>query len=111
MLSRFVKNSRSLWDLYNKAKAYSTRPSVMLGIEDPYVAYCLDSAVFTFGQALKAELEGIEGKNKNEIKRKQDRVLQKWLDIPKQYRNPGVVGPGSKTGIEEQVVVKGEATT
>ena len=73
------------------------------------MAYCLDSAVFNFGSALKGELEGIEGKNKQEITRKQERVLRKWLDLPQKFRNPGVVGPGTKgSDIEEQFVVRGQ---
>lgn len=98
-----------MWELFQKAKTYKSRPSEMLGVTDVYAAYCLDSAVYTFGRSLEAELESVDGKNKGEIKRKQERVLTKWLDMPQKFRNPGVVGPGAKDkNIEQEFVVKGE---
>lgn len=83
----------------------------MLGVTDVYTAYCLDSAVYTFGRSLESELEQVEGKNKGEIKRKQERLLNKWLDLPQKFRNPGMVGPGAKNNNDEQVfVVKGDGS-
>lgn len=92
----FVRNSSQLWTLFRQAETFSCRPSELLGIEDAYLAYCIDGAVYEFGVTLKNELESIEGKSKQEIKNKQDRLLRKWLDLPQQYRNPGMVGPGSR---------------
>lgn len=51
----------------------------------------LDNAVFLFGTALTHELESVEGKNSKEIKRKQDRILSKWLRTPgeaKKFKSP-----------------------
>lgn len=60
------------------------------------MAYCVDNAVFSFGSALNAELESVEGKNKKEIKIKRERVMTKWLGLPQKFRNPGMVGPGKR---------------
>lgn len=83
------------------AKAYRTRPSEILCIEDPFAAFCLDRAVHDFGSALEAALSDVEGKTKKEIEVKSDRVLRKWLDMPLQYRDPvtsGHVGLPTKGG-------------
>jgi hypothetical protein len=55
----------------------------------PYQAYCFDNAVSTFGVALDAELDSVEGKNSREITQKRDRILRKWLGLPMKFRNPG----------------------
>lgn len=102
-----MKNSAQVWALYRQSKAWATRPSEMLGVSDVYVAYCIDSAVYAFGSALSAELDSIEGKSKEEIKRKRERLVTKWLDMPMKFRNPGMVGPKQKQD-EEHVMVRGE---
>lgn len=50
-----------------------------MGITGEVRAYMFDSAIQAFGTALTNELQGIEGKNKKEIERKQERTLRKWL--------------------------------
>jgi hypothetical protein len=80
----------------------------MLGVEHPYLAYCLDNAVWMFGSALELELKKIEGKTQRELERKQDRKLRQWLDLPLRYRNPVGAMPGRKRDIEHSV--KGELT-
>jgi len=62
----------------------------MMNVDDPYVAYCLDSAVATFGLSLEAELDSVEGKNAKEIAKKRNRILDRWLGNPVQYRQPPV---------------------
>jgi hypothetical protein len=54
-----------------------------------YMAFCFDSAVSTFGVALEAELDGVEGKTSKEINGRRDRILRKWLGLPMKFRNPG----------------------
>lgn len=83
-----MKNSKAVWEIYQTAKTFNTRPSAILGITNTYVAYCLDSAVGEFGRVLESELSGVEGKNKKEIGTKSDRLMRKWLDMPQQFRNP-----------------------
>ena len=87
-------------------KHYRARPSSLLGVEHPFMAYCLDNAVWMFGSALEAELKGIEGKSSKEVHRKQDRKLRQWLDLPLKYRNP--VGPSVSR--KPPSTVKGELT-
>lgn len=103
MLSGFVKNSSAMWELYQVSKAYSVRPSTHLGVEDPWLAYCLNQAVFYFGRSLENELEKQDGKTAKEIERKRERVLAKWLDKPQRFRAP----VATNTNVEEQHTVKG----
>lgn len=48
-------------------------------MDDPYAAFCFDSAVATFGQALDGELQAVEGKKKSDIENKQRRILERWI--------------------------------
>lgn len=68
-----------MWQLWQMSKAYSSRPSELLGIEDPFDAYKLDRAVWHFGTELSAELNKVEGKTDKDIRRKQERILKKWI--------------------------------
>lgn len=91
------------------AKLWNTRPSVLLGVSEPYVAYCLDNSVATFGSALEAELEGVKGKTETEINRKRERLLMKWLDMPLKFKSPaGIASRKKKPEIEQQFTVQGE---
>jgi hypothetical protein len=74
--------------LWNQSQEFKTRPSALLAVEDAYAAYCIDQAVYTFGSALQHELEEVQGKTKDEIKRKRVRILTKWLDGEVRYRSP-----------------------
>jgi broad specificity phosphatase PhoE len=75
----------------------------------PYMAYCFDNAVSTFGSALEADLDGIEGKTSKEINQKRDRTLRKWLGLPMRFRNPGGPTATRQTGstAEQQFSVRG----
>lgn len=46
----------------------------------------------TFGLNLEAELDSVEGKKAEEIKRKRQRILDRWLGIPQKYKEPPGVG-------------------
>jgi hypothetical protein len=66
--------------LWQKAKAVSERPSVLLGLEsDSYIAYCVDEAVIYFGLALEGMLEdagaGRPGKEERRAKMARDRLM------------------------------------
>jgi hypothetical protein len=74
--------------LWKQAQEFKTRPSALLGVEDAYAAYCIDQSVYTFGSALEHELEEVEGKTKEEIKRKRVRIITKWLGGELKYRSP-----------------------
>lgn len=67
----------------------------MVGVEDAYAAWCLDGAVAHFGIQLEAELDGVKprkgskGKDSTEqVNRKRQRILERWLGIPMKFRNP-----------------------
>lgn len=58
----------------------------------------IDNAVYSFGTALTNALQEVEGKTSKEVKRKQEKVLRKWLpdSAPAQkFRDPAkVLGNG-----------------
>lgn len=85
---RFVQNWTELWSLYRRSQSFSCRPSDLLGLDDPYAAWCLDAACYDFGSALESEISRVEGKNQKEVDMKVDRLVRRWLDMPLQYRNP-----------------------
>lgn len=101
-----MASAGQLWTLHREAKAYGCRPSELLGVSDAFMAYCLDNAVFSFGDALEIELESQSGKTSEEVKRKKERVLRDWLGLPKKYRNP-TMGTVRNKPVEEHTV-KGE---
>lgn len=68
-----------MWQIYNLAKTWNCRPSELLGLTSDWDAYCLDNAVAAFGNHLTAELDGVEGKNKQEIERKRETILRRYL--------------------------------
>lgn len=90
-----------MWRIWKLAKAYSARPSELLGVTgDGLAAYHLDAAVWTFGSELDQALEEAVQPEKHGRKTKpltpaQQRhriteVLEKWLGIQglKKYRDP-----------------------
>lgn len=77
-----------MWLTYRQAKAFSCKPSDLMGVTDQPTAYYLDRAVFTFGSALEAELEkaGQQGKGRNkksesQIAMAKSRILAKWIGM------------------------------
>lgn len=81
----------------------------MYGINGEFRRFCFDSAVITFGTALEAELDSVEGKTDKDINRKRARMLDKWLDRPLKYREPMVSTPSSRPtsggDVEQQFTV------
>ena len=39
------------------AESYSTRPSQLLGVDDPYAAWCIDEVSYTWGMAVDGAVE------------------------------------------------------
>jgi hypothetical protein len=59
------------------AGRFRCRPSELLGINDPYPAYCLDEAVWEWGESLDLEMRLIEDKDpKMAAGKRQNRLLQ-----------------------------------
>jgi hypothetical protein len=81
-----------VWQLWQMSKSYRCRPSDLLDLEDPFDAFRLDRAVWTFGTELTAELNKVEGKNDKEIRKKQERILKRWIpeanQMPTKFREP-----------------------
>ena len=94
--------------MFQTAKQFNTRPSELLGVADPWTAYCLDNAVAHFGTSLEAELESITGKTDGEITKKRKRTMEKWLGIEPKYRSPMSAKGGSKMDdVVHDVTVQG----
>lgn len=80
--------------LFNQATTWRVPPSDLLSIDDEYVAFCLNQAVFHIGITIKAELEGVEGKNSKEIEQKRSRIIDKYFSdedtVAKGYADPAM---------------------
>lgn len=50
-----------------------------MGVDDPYVAYCLDQAVGHFGRTLQGELDSVDAKDAADGEYKRRRILEKYL--------------------------------
>lgn len=72
------------------------RPSQWLGLEDdPWLSYCLDNAVMTFGQALESEMEKAAAGVKKEAMKagRRYQVLARWLDLDDEVRFKSPAAP------------------
>jgi len=56
--------------VYQQAKTWGQRPSQLLGIDDPYTAFCVDEAVWMWGNHVESELnKATDGaKNKDQAR-------------------------------------------
>jgi len=61
------------------AEAYGRRPSDFFNIEDEYAAWCFDEAVHRWGSFVQGELAKVDGKNRQQIEGRQERVLRRLL--------------------------------
>lgn len=60
--SRPFASAEGLRNLDVVARRYGTRPSALIDVDDPYLAYCLDEAAAIVG--LRAETEALEGEGR-----------------------------------------------
>lgn len=72
------------------------RPSELLGLDDPYVQYCLDEAVWEFATSVQAEMDKVKHKKPEVEKRKREAVLKKYLGLDKQPGPPKFADPAAK---------------
>jgi len=79
--------------LYQEAKTWGTRPSTLLGVDEPYAAYCLDQAVSAWGGYIVSELEKVEGKDEKKVAAKRQRRLLQLLEAPDQVRFKSLRNP------------------
>jgi hypothetical protein len=117
--SDFVGNTAQVWQAYLLAQRMRARPSEVFNITGAFRQYCFDRAVITFGAALEAELDGVEGRNAKAIQGKKTRLLSKWLDEPVRFRDPAgsqavqqSAGPttGANPDVVQQVSFSGDGS-
>jgi hypothetical protein len=65
----------------------------------------LDNAVVHFGSALESELDSVEGKTSAEINKKRQRIMEKWLDIPRRFKSP--MASRAKSDTVHDITVQG----
>ncbi len=89
----------NLWQAWNLAKTWSTRPSEIYGIKDAVAAYYFDQAVTLFGQSLENAIHNAtkDAKNDNEAERKANLVMDRWVRQkenagPQRYKDPARKG-------------------
>lgn len=77
----------SAWSL---AKSMRCRPSEVYGIANPLAAYCFDSAVTRWGNALEADMTaaGDHEKDSKKAQRARERVLRRYVPATARYRDP-----------------------
>lgn len=96
MLPSFVAKTETCWTLFGLGKTWGKAPSEIIGVDDEYIAYCLDQAVAYFGGHVENELDEVEGKTAAEIKMKRQAIIQRYIyperGTPKgQFADPAVL--------------------
>lgn len=77
-----------------QARKWEVRPSNLLGIQDPYVAFCLDEAVYELASWIEDELEKVEDRGKKRDPKKTAAKKRARLEflltgkIEKQFADP-----------------------
>lgn len=75
-----------MWGLFNNALQFNTLPAILVDVTDPYLAYCLNEAVITFGNTIQHELDKITDKNPKTQERKRRNKLLQLLGVPAEQR-------------------------
>jgi len=72
-----------MWDVWKMAKAYSCRPSELLGITNSAGAYHADRATMYFCTELEVALSEVDGRKMSEPVKNLERkkLLDKWLKL------------------------------
>lgn len=91
-----MKNLAQSWGLYQDAKTWGCRPSELLGIDEPYPAYCFDQAIGAWGNHIISELEKIEDKNPKKVANKRRNRLMALLEAPAEQRFQSFRNPTGK---------------
>jgi hypothetical protein len=60
---------------------------MLLAVEDPYTAYCLDEAVGYFGSYVEARMDEVKAKNAKTKAAKQENVLRKYTGQKQKFRD------------------------
>lgn len=75
---------------WSMSRTLGCRPSQVYSIQSPLAAYCFDSAVTRWGNALEADLRraGDEEKDSKKALRAQERVMRRYVPSTARYRDP-----------------------
>ena len=81
-----------MWELYQKSVTFHLKPSSEFGVQNSWVAWQFDNAVFTFGRFVDAKLD--RAKSMTDKKR----VLRELLGIKLQPQKISVKAMGQVQG-------------
>lgn len=87
-----------MWSIYQDAKLWHCRPSTLVAIDDPYLAYCFDEAVSAWGGYITRELEKITGKKEKDVERKRHNRFLQLIDAPDKVRFRSLRKPDKPEG-------------
>jgi hypothetical protein len=84
-------------EIHNRAKAYATKPSVILGIRHPVEAYFFDRAVYYVNTTMEEDVQSHskKAKGKNGPERAAQRRMRQWMDdgsTPQKFADPVAMG-------------------
>lgn len=78
-----MKDSKALWLAWLQSKTFKCLPSELLGVTEQPAAFYFNRAVFTFGQALEAELDrvgAVKGKRtEGQAAMARQQIMARWL--------------------------------
>lgn len=82
--------------MFNLARTWGVRPSSLVDLEDPYEAYCFDSAVAEWGLYVQGELDKVEGKNAKQVNARRRGRLEALLREPGKGGGSGFADPAAR---------------
>lgn len=84
-----MKNRLLLWQTFLRSKEWGKRPSELIGLNDPYDAWCFDEACSTWGNTIMGELQSVKGDNEAVREMQQQFVLERYLGIDGDWASLG----------------------
>lgn len=79
-----------LWQVWLDSKRWQLRPSDMIGVRNPYVAYCFDQACTYLGTQVEAAMDNVkEGKKSaKQVAGAKENVMRKMLGLEQKFASP-----------------------
>lgn len=95
MRSRFVRNIRQVWLLYQEAITWGATPADYFGVDDEYVAYCFNQAVTYVGKFIESKMDEASAKAKNEkaSTAARQRILNRYLSMDGKPKKQAFMDP------------------
>lgn len=83
-----------MWELYRRAERWGQPPSSLMGIDNQFLAWCLDEAVDTFGTTVESRVrQAGKSTGKSDTEKMQEsrarRCLERHLGITPSFRSVG----------------------